>query len=176
MSGDVVRCRTVQLDWFWYQHWTAGEILPHFDVRPASVWSKLRILQYTIRPYSFLFMPDGRWIFSTHTLDWISTCHWWERSRQCRDVSVSCLKPVWALSLSQSDSNPSRLWAKINLGECITTSSREILWVRVVLLCISLPWNWSPQMAAREWGLPTEEWGAVGRLLGQGLLWQPGCE
>ena len=60
--------------------------------------------------------------------------------------------------------------------EVITTSSREILWARIVLLCISLPWNWSPQMAACEWGLPREEWGAFGRLLGQGLLWQPGCE
>ena len=45
---DVVHRRTVQLDWLWRHHWTAGEILPHFDVRPASVWSKMMILENII--------------------------------------------------------------------------------------------------------------------------------
>ena len=45
LLGAVGRC-VIYLGWFWYHQWTAGEILTHFDIRPASESWKLAILEH----------------------------------------------------------------------------------------------------------------------------------
>ena len=48
MSHYVICHLKVHLDQFWYLHCTAGKILPHFYVRPASLRWKFTILESKI--------------------------------------------------------------------------------------------------------------------------------
>ena len=73
----------------------------------------------------------------------------WILSIQCRNVPLSCLKPVWTWFIRQSVSPPTSLGAKIHLGECIhyqwhnmfyyATSSPVMIFPR--LLCFHW-WFW----------------------------------
>ena len=71
------------------------------------------------RPWT-VYVYGSVWTLSWPCLDIVVTVYGmdcvWILSIQCQNVSLSCLKPAWTLSISQTASPPTSLGAKIHLG------------------------------------------------------------